>query len=281
MARPSPFRTLLLSLAVLAGGVWPGAIHAQTGADEVVVEARRQKALERLLKTMSPSRMGRQLARWDHKVCTRIDGLEATHADFIRTRVADVADQLGIGSVRSPHCLADIEIIFTLDADALTARLLKAHPELVGEIELGAVSDKTKAPYLAPHPVRWLGQDWTKPYLLSTSSRLTVPTVQYITATVAVVDLTKLQGISWGQLADFLAFVTLSRPTFDHRYEDPGTILSLFTARDAGKPLPAGITPLDMSFLTSLYKTDQRQRAERQEQDIRVRVEHDLAKARN
>ena len=82
-------------------------------------------------------------------------------------------------------------------------------------------------------------------------------------------------------MADFLAFVTLSRPTFDHVYNDPGTILSLFTARDAGKPLPSGMTPLDISFLTNLYKTEQRQTAARQQQDIRRHVKQDLTKEAN
>jgi hypothetical protein len=275
-------RTALLVWAALLTAGWPRTVRAQTSAaDEVVVRGRREKELDQLLETLAPSRMGRQIARWDRRVCTRLYGLESEHAAFVKARIDQLADRLGIGSVKSPRCTPDILVIFALDADAVAADLVRRYPMLVGEMDLGAVTKQARALYLAPRPVRWLGQDWVKPEELPTVSRIKTNFRQAISTTVSVVDLTKLDGINWGQLADFLAFVSLSRPKLDHVYNDPGTILSSFTARDAGKPLPTGLTPLDRSFLTNLYETTARQTADRQRQDIRRHVKADLAKEAN
>jgi hypothetical protein len=264
---------------MLISGVAPAG--AESGSsDEIIVQARRETELRHLLQAMTPSRMGRQIARWDRKVCIRIDGLEAQHAAFVKARIGALADELGVGAVKSANCTPDITIIFALDADAVAATIVKRYPELIGEIDLGAVNKRTKAVYLAPHAVRWFGQDWLKPDQLGVASRLRVNSRQTFTAIVSVVDLTKLQGIAWGQLADFLAFVAMSRPDFDQVYSDPGTILSLFTLRDSGKPLPTGLTALDASLLSNLYKTPAEQTPERQQQDIRRHVKADLAKGR-
>jgi hypothetical protein len=270
-------RYILAALFILISGIAPAG--AQNGSPEdIIIQGRREGELRHLLEAMTPSRMGRQIARWDRKVCIRVEGLEAQHAAFVKARISALADELGVGAVKSPDCTPDITIIFALDADAVTASLVKRYPELIGEIDLGAVNKRTKAVYLAPHAVRWLGQDWLKPDQLAVASRLRVGNRQAITAIVSVVDLTKLQGISWGQLSDFLAFVAMSRPNFDQVYSDPGTILSLFTLRDAGRPLPTGLTALDTSLLSNLYKTVAEQTPERQQQDIRRHVKADLAK---
>ncbi len=272
---------MLCLAAILAAG-WPAGADAQDKpVDEVVVEGRAEKQLDQMLQTFAPSRSGHQMARWDRRVCTRIYGLEPVHAAFVKERIDALADQVGLGAAKSPHCVPDIVIAFTLDADAVTAGLIKRHPELVGDIDFGEVTARTKAAYLAPHPVRWFGQDWNKVVDLTSASRIKTNSLRVISTTVSVVDLTKLDGINWGQLADFLGFVSLSRPRFDHVYSDPGTVLSLFTARDLGKPIPAGLTALDSSFLTNLYKTQARQTAEHQQQDIRRHVKADLAKAAN
>ena len=210
------------------------------------------------------------------RICSRIYGLEAEHAAFVKERIDGVAAEIGISTAKSAKCTPNVIVVFTLDADPLTAAFIKRYPEMIGEIQRGAVNARTKAPFLTPHPVRWFGHDMTRRDPLSVASRIHANSSQVINATYVIVDLNRLAGVNWGQLADFITFVSLSRPEFDRIYRDPGTILSLFTARDAGAPLPEGLTRLDRSFLSNLYATASNRDADVQQMDIRRRVKADL-----
>ena len=263
--------SLLLALADPATAAPPPA----TGAD-IVVQARRAAEIDRLISQMAPSRMGRQIARWDDRICSRIYGLEAEHAAFVKERIDGIAAEIGVSTAKSAKCTPNVIVVFTLDADPLTAAFIKRYPEMIGEIQRGAVNARTKAPFLAPHPVRWFGHDMMRRDPLSVASRIHANSSQVINATYVIVDLNRLAGVNWGQLADFITFVSLSRPEFDRTYRDPGTILSLFTARDAGAPLPEGLTRLDRSFLSNLYATANNRDADVQQMDIRRRVKADL-----
>jgi hypothetical protein len=275
-------RTILAFLVMLLwGSTAPSAPPELGGArsvPDIVVQARPERALRPLLEALAPSRMGRQLARWDDRVCTRIFGLKDPYATFVKQRIDDLARALTISVAQSNKCQANVIVTFTLDADALTGALIRNYPELAGEVGRGAVNKRSVGPFLAPHPVRWLGVDLVKAEELPIASRLKTNSRQIIGTTYSIVDLNDLRGVTWNQLADFLAFVSLARPEFDRTYDDPGTILSLFTARDAGLQMPDGLTSIDRNFLRSLYRTDARQTAEQQRQDIRRQVKAALAK---
>ena len=68
-----------------------------------------------------------------------------------------------------------------------------------------------------------------------------------------VVDRTQLHGVTFGQLAAYVAMVGLARLKPDARLGDAPTILTLFS----GEPqvAPRGLTDWDQAFLKSLYAT--------------------------
>lgn len=269
----------LLMLATLALLGWASAAGAQPKpTEDIIVEGRNRKAFAALLEAMAPSRSGRQIARWDQRVCTRVFGLEAQHAAYVKARIDSIATDLKLGAAKSPKCTPDVLVLFALDADEVAADIVSHYPDLIGEVSRGAVNRRTKEVYLVPRPVRWFGQDVVKAEGLPIATRLRMNSHQTINKIVLLIDLNKLDGISWGQLADFLAVVSMSRPELEHVYTDGETILSLFTARDQHKPLPIGITPLDRSFLINLYRTEARRSPDNQQQDIRRHVKSDLAR---
>ncbi len=76
-----------------------------------------------------------------------------------------------------------------------------------------------------------------------------------------IVDQTRLQGVTAGQLADYVAMSAFAKLKPDARLGDTPTILTLFY----GTPnaAPAGLTGWDQTFLQSLYATDQKSMLQR------------------
>jgi hypothetical protein len=69
-----------------------------------------------------------------------------------------------------------------------------------------------------------------------------------------IVDKTRLQGVTAGQLADYVAMSGFAKLKADAHPSDASTILTLFNA--APETAPTGMTDWDQTFLKSLYSTD-------------------------
>jgi hypothetical protein len=72
-----------------------------------------------------------------------------------------------------------------------------------------------------------------------------------ISKVLVIVDKTRVQGASMGQLADYIAMVSYAEIRPDAQLDDAPTILKLFDG--APKAAPAGLSDWDQAFLTSLY----------------------------
>jgi len=70
-----------------------------------------------------------------------------------------------------------------------------------------------------------------------------------------IVDQTRLHGVTFGQLADYVAMVGLAKLKPGARLGDAPTILKLFNG--APRAAPPGMTDWDQAFLKSLYGTNQ------------------------
>ncbi|MGH8219647.1 MAG: hypothetical protein ACREUT_13950 [Steroidobacteraceae bacterium] len=69
-----------------------------------------------------------------------------------------------------------------------------------------------------------------------------------------IVDRTRVRGVTFGQLAAYVAMVGLAKLKPDADLRDAPTILKLFDR--APRAAPAGLTDWDQAFLKSLYATD-------------------------
>jgi len=94
-------------------------------------------------------------------------------------------------------------------------------------------------------------------------SHLSFSTVWTFSRVFVIVDEARLQGVTRGQLADYLAMVGFAKLKPDARLGDAPTILKLFEA--APRAAPTGMTDWDQTFLKALYATQQASKQQRGE----------------
>jgi hypothetical protein len=78
-----------------------------------------------------------------------------------------------------------------------------------------------------------------------------------------IADQRRMQGVTIGQLADYVAMAGLAKLKPDAQLGDTPTVLRLFDGTPRAGP--AGMTDWDRAFLKSLYATEQRLKQQRQE----------------
>ncbi|WP_375397412.1 hypothetical protein [uncultured Sphingomonas sp.] len=270
-----------LTLAAIAGlalAVPATAQDSKIPSDDIVVRGRRDKDVETFVRSLASDKDGRQLARWNGRLCVRIVGLWPERERTVGDRIAALAGRLGVSYQTPPKCTPNTVIAFTGQADKFTAEIVDAVPALISDVDsYGLPPRKQIARYLAPRPIRWFainattnadGQragavDRNGAGLATDASPSSIPasrimarTRENTVAALIVVDESKLGGIKWTQLADYLAMVTFAQPRIDANFADSDSIMAMFAARDAGRAGPAGLTPADQAFLTALYRTD-------------------------
>jgi len=99
-------------------------------------------------------------------------------------------------------------------------------------------------------------------------SRIHSGIVDELKYVIIVVDATKLTGTSWGQLADYLALVSLAQINPEADPQSFDSILNLFSNPAAY----SGLTDWDESYLQSLYAADQRRVLSLQRNEIVSRI---------
>lgn len=148
----------LLFAALLGGSQDPAPTPTDPAVQiedvEVVARARRDMARTFVGRVAAPAR-GAGLARW-RRVCPGIANLDRAVAQPIADRIAERAAELGI-EVQEPGCEANIVVIFSVDAPALTEALFAIDPAVFdhggGRIERGGAALREFRQ--SRRPVRW------------------------------------------------------------------------------------------------------------------------------
>lgn len=268
-------------------------------ADEtVIVRGRRLSEIELELElrdyirdfideVAAPAR-SRGYARWQRGFCTGIHNLQATVAQYIVDRIAQLALELGI-EPGEPGCVPQVNIVCVTNARETASLLVERDPRVFRPIfgnagmDLGLealdeftqsekavrwwhVSMPVDARTGAP-AVRFPGED--PPVILKTGvSRLYNGIRDDLRYVIIIVDSSKLAGTTWQQLADYLAVVSLAQidPWANPTQFD--TILNLFSNPAAY----SGLTDWDRSYLQALYTFDQERDARLQRSLIVRRI---------
>jgi hypothetical protein len=98
--------------------------------------------------------------------------------------------------------------------------------------------------------------------------------VRSIYSVIVVIDLTRIEGMTFGQVADYVAMVGLAQIRQNPELGEVPTILGLFAASGADRP--RGLTPWDQSFLKAVYETMDGSVMELAQ--VRLRMSEDLAR---
>lgn len=269
--------------------LWAGAaIAADTAPQEVpevVIEASKADIAHRAVAVFAKPPFHEQVARWAQPLRVHIYYAPKPAADFICQRLAEIAATVGL-KVVSVQSNANVAIVFTGQSSAFTRHLLKVHAGLYRDVDrIGFPSKSELAPLLEDRPVRWFevrreevaaaaGDLTVSRVSRSTgyATRLEEPTAFHKDLSYVIVDADLVRGVSWQQLADYLAMVVLTEPGLDGSTAPHESILSIFSANPEK---PQELTALDRAVLEGFYDYSETQRGKAQQAEI----ERSVAKA--
>ena len=260
-----------------------------TELETVTVEARRRR--ERIDKQVSefvysiagPGRV-ESLARWNVPVCVATAGLTAAEADFVKKRIAQIATDADV-PVGGPACGPNFAVIVTPEPEELLKAWWSEEHRLFNlDRGAGGVNRFIQS----DQPVRVWHNACSAPanipaHAFSTSdhcgvgvtgSRLTWGAVRAIYTAIVVVDLDQIEGLTFGQVADYVAMVGLAQLRPNPELGDISTILGLFATN--GSDRSKGLTAWDQSFLKAVYATTDGSTTEISL--IKVRMSEELAR---
>lgn len=224
---------------------------------------------------------GERIARWRVPVCPSVSGATAEQGEFIRSRVLELAAAVHAPASGDRQCEANLIIALTEQPAQLWTSWREQYPRMfarespqnvkrivesrrpVVSWQNAVLSSARNAAGTAPIDRR------TSPipeYRLS-DSRFRSSVSEDIASAIVVVDTSATGGVTFGQLADYIALVSLARvdPRLDPNGDFAGapTILQVF-GKDAARA-PKKLTNWDEAFLKGLYRGNEplmRKRAE-------------------
>lgn len=264
---------LLASLWVGSALAGPQVTDPAQTIDTVEVTAQREKLRQAIVAFVSNITRwdGENVARWRKPVCPAVSGTTPEQGEYIRSRVLEVAASVNAPFSDDKGCEANLLIILT------------DHPE---QMWAKRIVDGTR-PVTTWQNARLNNADGTPPIKRGTNqpgeyrlidSHIRGSVAEGIFSTIVVVNTSATGGATFGQLADYIAMVSLAHidPRIDADTDLPGssTILRLFAKSSEG--VPAKLTNWDQAFLKGLYRSRDAVLL-RQRSDIMLSMRDDLA----
>jgi hypothetical protein len=184
------------------------------------------------------------LPDWRDNVCPQLTGLPEQEGKLILARISEIASAAGV-RMAEEHCSPNLYIFVT------------SHPkELLEGMAKHRDSYDMFGPRGSPHLLdQFIGT--ARPVRVWYNIYAAGQARYAFTRVLVVVDQTRLQGVSPGQLADYVAMVGFAeiKPLAETRpnppLRDAPTILKLFDGTP--ETAPAGLSDWDQAFLKTLY----------------------------
>jgi hypothetical protein len=224
-------------------------------------------------------------SRWKLPVCPLVAGLSREQGEFILTRVSQIANAAGV-ELGPEKCTGNFLVIFTRQPYELITKWRRKNPGMFdvtyGEPQFRRFLNSSK-PVRVWYNAEFPDVDDTNEVLTGgvnlnqfygsggtrlSPSRLKWSMIRDINTAIMVVDSNRLQGLNFGQLADYIALVGLAEINLDKDFGDAPTILRLFTA--SGRSSSTGLTDWDQAFLKSVYSTNREDVLQLSEMKTRV-----------
>lgn len=269
----------MLAAALVASALSSPALaqEAAPASDRVVVQGGTLNEMaEEFVNEAAAPALGRGHARWDRRVCVSVHNLRNDVAQYMVDRISEVALELDLNP-GDPGCEPQLVVIFSVDGQVTTQTLVESAEGTFGNLYRTSVRGVNRgAGALADfvntdRPIRWwsvsvpMQQNGRPEFdprtgeamstidapVPATGSRLTSPLRDDLHKTVVVVDASQLGGVTWTQLADYIAMVGLGQVNPEADLTGYDSILNMFS--DA----TPGLTDWDLSYLEGLYWMNQ------------------------
>jgi len=209
---------------------------------------------------------GEMIARWRIPVCPSVAGASAEQADFIRSRILEVAAAVHAPASGDKQCAGNLLIFLTEHPDQLWTAWRDRYPKMfaresrqsikrIVDVTRPVVTWQNAALNATGMPSSARGADHAPEYRLS-DSRFRSSVSEDFLSVIVVVNTSATGSATFGQLADYIAMVSLARvdPRIDADNDLAGapTILKVF-AKDFANA-PRRVTNWDEAFLKGLYR---------------------------
>lgn len=266
--------------------------QAETPSEAIVVQGVRdtRKEIGRFVDALTDAPVLGQLSRFNWAVCPTVVGLGHGQGKAIEQRMLAVAEAAAIPVAR-PGCSANVFVIVTRDKKALISELHRKFPAYFAGVTRHAVKQlkRDPSPTAAWHVEGKLdadgvevnrdkiqGHDVEVIERTDSPSRLTTSTRPHFIASILVVDVDALNGLTTIQLADYAAMRAFART--DPRRLNKSAAPSILSAVEAPmmSAVPVTLTEWDLAFLKSLYASDPDVRAMRQRNEMKQIVRRSI-----
>lgn len=284
-----PAHSFLLAVAAILAGTHAGSAVAQSSAPaEVTVTASRAALAPRVLKFVNQIAVRQNdegLPRWQDPVCPLITGLPRQEGEFTLARISQIASAANV-PLAGERCRPNLFIFVTIQP----MQLLQAMADKKRIVTFGDATPTVVDEFIkTPRPVRvWYNTSIRTPEGTSPNqglpnaaqflggsalggppvyndndrtSHILLSKIWAFSYVFVIIDQARLQAVSRGQFADYIALVGLADIKPDAHLGDARTILKLFDGTP--QAAPDGLTDWDRAFLKSLYATEQISKTQR------------------
>jgi hypothetical protein len=273
----------LLAASLAAGQPAASALEAKPIVIEGVRE--RKQAIRDFVSALTPSHIGGQLSRFQTAVCPAAIGLSPEQNRAVVERLRVVASAIGI-KVGRVDCAPNLLVAAAFDKEEFVAELKKFAPGFFADPIDAGVRIRRDDESIAWHLTGLMNEDRVvapilldekhggRKYLVSSteSSRLRPAAIPWFAAGVLVVDARALAGLTTMQFADYAA-LRLYVDTDPRRLKPTAPSILGVLAAPMGASTPPSLTEWDLAFLKGLYRSDDRQYANRQRGEIEHAVD--------
>ena len=204
------------------------------------------------------------LARWQSQIplCPQVAGLPGGDGEYIASRVSKIAATAG-APLAAEHCKGNLLIVVTSDPEGVLKAWSKRDVRMFGE-EADQGSTKVRE-FSAAAPIRvWyntelynldgtpLGNTEGRTNQSARATQLETNNYRALSSVLALVDARRMKGVSFGQVAAYVAMTGLTQLHTQANVTAAPSILNLFAGVGTAPP---GLTAWDEAFLKAVYTT--------------------------
>lgn len=272
----------------------PPAAPQRGDQQDIVVQGVRDpdKQIGEFVDALTRTPLQGQLSRFHLGVCPVVVGLDPAMSAAMAERMRRVATAAGM-QVAPAGCKPNALVLIARDKRELIERLHKTYPDYFAGIERRALRRLTAqpGPAAAWHVEGLLNRDGMEVArdrlsgqyvneVTDSPSRIATTTRPHFVASVLVIELRALQGLTATQVADYAAMRTFAR--VDPAQLKTSSAPTILTVLDApmDSAVPVTLTQWDLAFLGGLYRSNADRSAIQQRGQIRSLVRRDLQRPR-